>query len=82
MSHRATLTKIAAKTMKLKIQILTKGEEAYTVKQELTGMRGALTKAGNRLDKPISEDNKFGKWLTKHPFAKNAFGGLRGITKL
>jgi len=35
-SHRATLKQIAAKTMKLKIQILTKGEEAYDVKQELS----------------------------------------------
>ena len=35
-AHRATLKQIAAKTMKLKIQILTKGEEAYDIKQELS----------------------------------------------
>jgi hypothetical protein len=36
LTHRATLKQIAAKIMKLKIQILTKGEEAYDVKQELS----------------------------------------------
>jgi len=32
-----------------------------------------MTKAGDRLDKPISDTSRFGKWLEKHPFAKNAF---------
>lgn len=81
-SHRATLKQIAAKTMKLKIQILTKGEEAYDVKQELSWFRWAMTKAGDRLDKPVSDKSRFGKRLERNPFAKGAFGTLRGITKL
>ena len=36
LAHNCTLATIAAQTMKLKVQILTKGEEAYDVKQELT----------------------------------------------
>ncbi|MCX6824515.1 MAG: hypothetical protein NT085_05320 [candidate division SR1 bacterium] len=77
-AHNGALTQIAAQTMKLKVQILVKGEEAYNVKQE----RGIMTKIGNRLDKPISDKSRFGKWMEKHPFVKNAFGTLRGITKL
>ena len=81
-AHNWALTQIAAQTMKLKVQILTKGEEAYDVKQELTWFRWAMTKVGNRLDKPISDDSKLGKWMEKHPFTKNAFGMLRWATKL
>lgn len=77
-AHHGALTMIAKQTMMLKVQILTKGEEAYDVKQE----GWAMTKIGNRLDKPISDKNRFGKRLEKHPFAKWAFGTLRGITKL
>jgi hypothetical protein len=68
-SHNGALTQIAAQTMRLKVQILTKGEEAYNIKQE----GGGMTKIGNRLDKPISDTSRFGKWLEKHPFSKNAF---------
>ncbi len=32
-----------------------------------------MTKIGNRLDKPISDDSRFGRWMEKHPFTKNAF---------
>ena len=81
-AHQGSLTMIAKQTMMLKVQILTKGEEAYDVKQEVKWWRGAMTTAGNRLDKPISDTSRFGKWLEKHPFAKNAFWTLRGITKL
>ncbi len=81
-SHQGALTQIAGQTMRLKVQILAKGEEAYNVKQELTGFRGGMTKIGNRLDKPISDTSRFGKWLEKHPFAKNAFWTLRWITKI
>ena len=35
MSHQAALAKISVQTMRLKVQILAKGEEAYDVKQEL-----------------------------------------------
>jgi hypothetical protein len=41
-----------------------------------------MTKAGNWLDKPVSDTSRFGKWLNRHPFAKNAFGTLRGGFKL
>ncbi|MBU0626999.1 hypothetical protein KKH82_06355 [Patescibacteria group bacterium] len=34
-SHQSALTMIATQTMRLKVQILAKGEEAYDVKQEL-----------------------------------------------
>ncbi|MFA7298701.1 MAG: hypothetical protein WC010_03595 [Candidatus Absconditabacterales bacterium] len=81
-AHNGALTMIAKQTMMLKVQILAKGEEAYDVKQEVKGFRGTMTKAGDRLDKPISDTSRFGKWLEKHPFAKNAFGTLRGVTKL
>ncbi len=81
-AHNWALTQIAAQTMRLKVQILAKGEEAYDVKQELTWFRWAMTKVGNRLDKPISDDSKLGKWMEKHPFTKNAFGMLRWATKL
>ena len=77
-AHNWALTQIAAQTMKLKVQILVKGEEAYNVKQE----GWVMTKIGNRLDKPISDKSRFGKWMEKHPFTKNAFWTLRGITKL
>jgi hypothetical protein len=69
MSHQAALTKIAAQTMRLKVQILAKGEEAYDVKQE----KNTITKIGDRLDKPVSDKSRFGKRLEKHPFEKNAF---------
>jgi len=36
-------------------------------------MRGFITKAGNRLDKPFSDKSRFGKCLERHPFAKAAF---------
>lgn len=81
-AHNWALTQIAAQTMRLKVQILAKGEEAYEVKQELTGFRWRITKAGNRLDKPISDTSRFGKWLEKHPFAKWAFWTLRWGAKL
>ncbi|MEI6774272.1 MAG: hypothetical protein WCL18_05815 [bacterium] len=68
-AHSSALTQIAAQSMKLKVQILSKGEEAYNIKQE----GGVMTKIGNRLDKPISDTSRAGKWLEKHPFAKNAF---------
>jgi len=77
-AHNWALTQIAAQTMKLKVQILVKGEEAYDVKQE----GWVMTKIGNRLDKPISDKSRFGKWMERHPFAKNAFWTLRWITKL
>jgi len=60
---------IATQNMRLKVQILTKGEEAYDIKQE----GNVMTKIGNRLDKPVSDKSRFGKWLEKHPFAKGAF---------
>ena len=77
-AHSSALTQIAAQSMKLKVQILSKGEEAYNIKQE----GGVMTKIGNRLDKPISDTSRAGKWLEKHPFAKNAFWMLRWATKL
>jgi len=77
-AHNWALTQIAAQTMRLKVQILSKGEEAYEIKQE----EWVMTKIGNRLDKPISDTSRLGKWMEKHPFAKNAFWTLRGITKL
>lgn len=77
-AHQGALTQIAAQSLKLKVQILAKGEEAYDVKQEWN----IMTKIGNRLDKPISDDSRFGRWMEKHPFTKNAFWTLRGITKI
>jgi len=68
-AHNGALTMIAKQTMKLKIQILTKGDEAYDIKQE----GNTMTKIGDRLDKPISDNSKFGKRMEKHPFVKNAF---------
>lgn len=78
MTHHAALTQIAARTMKLKVQILAKGDEAYDIKQE----GNTMTKIGNRLDKPIWDESRLGKRMEKHPFTKNAFWTLRGVGKL
>jgi hypothetical protein len=49
-----TLTKIKDQTMRLKLQILNKGEEAYDVQEKLN----PLASFGRRLDNPFSVKNK------------------------
>lgn len=59
------LLHIARQTIKLKIQILNKGEEAYSVDEKLN----PLAKAGRWLDDPVRNS----KWFKKHPGFKKMF---------
>ena len=72
-SDRALL-RIARQTIKLKVQILNKGEEAYSVDEKLN----KAAKIGRWIDDPVRNSRRF----KKHPGFKKMFGWMRGITKL
>jgi hypothetical protein len=77
-SNNQILTNIAARTLKLKIQLLTKGQEAYNVEQKWKW----AVKAGEWLDRPYKEDSKLWRYFKKHPAMKEAFSWLRWWTKI
>ena len=78
-AHDGALTMIQAQSLKLRIQMLDDGWEAYNVKK--TGW--LLTKIGRFLDDPTWwENTKFGKWMNKHPNLKEAFGRVWWATKI
>ncbi len=77
-SNNQILTNIAARTLKLKIQLLTKGQEAYNVEQKWKW----AVKVGEWLDRPYKEDSKLWRYFKKHPAMKEAFSWLRWWTKI
>jgi glycine cleavage system H lipoate-binding protein len=72
------LTSIAAKTLKLKIQLLTRWEEAYNVEQEWWW----ATRIGEWLDRPYREDGRLWRYFRRHPAMKEAFSWLWWWTKI
>jgi hypothetical protein len=77
-TNNQILTNIAARTLKLKIQLLTKWEEAYNVEQKW----GWAVKIWERLDRPYKEDWKMWKFFKKNPAMKETFSWLWWWTKL
>jgi len=77
-SNNQILTNIAARTLKLKIQLLTRWEEAYNVEQEW----GWATRIGEWLDRPYKEDGRLWRYFRRHPAMKEAFSWLWWWTKI
>lgn len=63
--HDRALLQIARQTIKLKIQILNKGEEAYSVDEKLN----VAAKIGRWIDDPVRNV----RWFKKHPGFKKMF---------
>ncbi len=69
-AHNWALTMIAAQSLKIRIQMLDDGWEAYNVKKQ----GGLLTKIWRFFDDPTWwENTKFGRWMNKHQNLKEAF---------
>ena len=69
-AHDWALTMIAAQSLKIRIQMLDDGWEAYNVRKQ----GGLLTKIWRFFDDPTWwENTKFGRWMNKHQNLKEAF---------
>ena len=78
-AHNWALTMIAAQSLKIRIQMLDDGWEAYNVRKEW----GLLTKIWRFFDDPTWwENTKFGRRMNKHQNLKEAFWWIRWATKL
>ena len=77
--HMWALSAIQAQSLKLRIQLLDDGWEAYNVKKTWW----VLTKIWRFLDDPTWwENTKFGRWMNKHQNLKEAFGRVWWATKI
>ena len=77
--HVWALSAIQAQSLKLRIQMLDDGGEAYNVKKTWW----VLTKIWRFLDDPTWwENTRFGRWMNRHQNVKEAFGRVWWATKI